>query len=409
MNKIRMSKIISSETALKIASILFALVMWFLVNPIKTKTLSVPLTIKNEDVLRQRAITLKDRDFQKYVQVTIRGREDKVNKVNVGDFQVSIDFARITDVGDGLLEVEGPGDKLEGVLVVGLSPRYIKVELEKIEERTFPLVVERTGSPKAGYRIVLQQVSEESVTLQGVSSLLNLVDKVKVVIDTEGLDRDTLFSKQPIKVLDKNGNEIAELGRDKTVDINIKVAREVPVKFTITGEPAPNYVFDSASINPEKVLITGDAEALSKVKELWVDPININGITRNIARTLQIKLTEGIKLYNSPKDATVTVMVEALVNKTLVVGKDMVVFRNFDASLEYTLNTESIDVVVKDRAANLARVTVESLNPYVDVTGLGEGSHKLPLRVEIPSTSKLVGEYFVEVVITKPAPPAEQE
>jgi hypothetical protein len=96
---------------MKIISVLFGIIIWFAVldnvNPYRTKTLSVPITVENEAVLQNNNIIVK-KEYTHYVAVNIRGREAKINNAVPSDFLVKMDFSKIKSLSDSTIKLDGP-------------------------------------------------------------------------------------------------------------------------------------------------------------------------------------------------------------------------------------------------------------------------------------------------------------
>ena len=77
---------------------------------------------------------------------------------------------------------------------------------------------------------------------------------------------------------------------------------------------------------------------------------------------------------------------------------------NNDLGLTYDIKTESTTLMVKGLMKNLSDVHLESMSLTVDIQGLGEGTHKIPLNINLPSSVTLMQEAFVEVSVKKVEP-----
>jgi YbbR domain-containing protein len=73
----------------------------------------------------------------------------------------------------------------------------------------------------------------------------------------------------------------------------------------------------------------------------------------------------------------------------------------------YEINTDKLTLQFKGRQADVDAIKLENLKPSVDVAGLTEGVHRLPLIITSPSQAKLVQQVHAEVKISKtPETPA---
>jgi YbbR domain-containing protein len=74
-----------------------------------------------------------------------------------------------------------------------------------------------------------------------------------------------------------------------------------------------------------------------------------------------------------------------------------------DGSLVYEVKTDKIVLQLKGRQSDINALKLENMKPAVDVSGLLEGTHRLPLNINLPNQVKLMQQAQVEVKIAKPA------
>jgi YbbR domain-containing protein len=212
-----------------------------------------------------------------------------------------------------------------------------------------------------------------------------------------------VLKKLQCKVYDESGKEMSSLSKDLMVDVKVQVAKEVLVTLVIKGKPAADFTNTMRIVNPEKVLITGPAEVLSKISELKTQPVSIEKLSKTMETDSMIILPSGVKLVDMPREVAVSVVIEPLSEKRFVIAKDNITLTNMGAidTFNYLVKTESIDVGIKAPKDALNSFNIKDVNPSVDVEGLTEGIHKLPLLFNLPEDVKLDKEYFVEVEVQR--------
>lgn len=100
------------DIKIKVLAFLVALLFWLYVsnvtNPFKTITIyNVPVTEVNKDFLSQNNYDLKNQP-RTFIDITIRGRQDVVEKVRSTDFEVYLDYSQIQSVNDKKLAFSEP-------------------------------------------------------------------------------------------------------------------------------------------------------------------------------------------------------------------------------------------------------------------------------------------------------------
>lgn len=400
-----MNDLLKKDIVIKIVSVLLAILLWLYVlnidNPYKNKPLTIPIKVENINTLQEKALALKNDNFTRNVEVIIRGREEVLNKISPGDFQAILDFSKVKSVDDKTLKIDFIYD-IDDITITVMIPRSVNIELEKIEKKAFPLQVELTGQPKENYKIINMTQVPESVTLEDVESVINQVASVKSFIDISNLDDDKTV-KQECKVYDKNGKEITKLSKNLSVEVKLEVAKEVPVNLVVTGKPAQDYLEGAKKISPEKVLIAGPKEIVSGITGLKTEPVSIENSRENVSTKTAISLPEGVRLVNSPKEVLVNITIESLVNKNFTIAKDDIAILNFSAEelLDFEIVTESVEITLKGKQADLQNISAARMKPSIDVGGLEEGTHSIPLNIELPAGVRLLEKRNIEVKINK--------
>ncbi len=396
-----------NNISIKIVSFMIALLLWFVAlntnNPYTLREINVPLRIENENTLADKNLELKDMNYKKSVNISIWGRKDIVDKVSPDDLQVKLDFAKVMSADDKTLQVEGPVFSNKDIEIKLVSPMYIDIQLERIERSTLPVQVVFTGTPKDSYKIVAVTKTPENITIENMASLIGSADSIRAMVDITGLDKDLVIKKE-CKVYDKNGQEIAALSKNLSVDIKIDVAREVPVTLITEGNLPINYIETSRQYTPVKVLVDGPYDIVSKLTELKTGILSINNITANISKTVPLKLPTGAKLINTPEEVHVSILVEKLAEKVFLINKGNILYMNPDEQFSYEVQEQQVKVTVSGRQQDIDLLDPTKIFPAADVNGLGEGTHRIILEVTLPSGLTQAGQVTADIKINKKVP-----
>ncbi|MBR7062383.1 MAG: hypothetical protein IKI42_05055 [Clostridia bacterium] len=105
--KERFQKLTAGKTFYLVLSIVLAIVAWLAVmsvtNPVVTRTMEVPIEFLNENA--PATLDLKDMTvtYPKTVTVTVSGRKDTVNNLNISEVTASCDLDAITKAGETVI------------------------------------------------------------------------------------------------------------------------------------------------------------------------------------------------------------------------------------------------------------------------------------------------------------------
>lgn len=408
--EIKVKEFFKKDLTLKIFSIVFAVFLWFAINPVKTNYYTVPLNIINEESLRAKGLVLNSRVFpEKYVTISIRDRVDVLDRIKDMDFEVTLDLSKVKSVDDKVITIDKPvylGRENISESNMELKPKSVTLDLGKIEENPFIVQVETSGKLPAGYEIISKTATPDTVSIQALDSIINSVGSVKAYVDVAGLNKTTEVKKE-VKVYDKKGVEIPDLGKKITVDIKIEVGKRVPVIPIISGNPDKDYIEGSFSVKPDNILITGDHNSLSKTNEIKTSPVSLENMTKSFTAPVILQLPDGIKLVNSTREVNVSVEIIPLSERTLEIPVDSITIegrRAEDAMLVYNI-ASPVSVKLKGKIEDVNAVTAGQLLAIIDVGGLDEGTHNVPLKLTLPVNITAVGETTVQVKVTKGTAP----
>lgn len=394
------------DISIKIVSVLFAVLLWLFVlnnidNPFQSTSIAVPIRVLNENTLDEKGLGIRNKNYLKSVEVEVKGRKEQIAAVTGSDLEATVDFSSIKDSGKRELRVEVVSRK-EGIQIGEVRPKTINVEVDKVIKKSFKVELVPVGKVKENYKIIRMAAAPEMVTLEGLESVINSIANVKATIDVNNLAKSMVIRKE-CKAYNKNEEEVAGATKNLEVEVSVEVAKEVPVVALVKGKPAKDFVEISHKASVEKVWVTGLPEVLDSVMELNTEPVNIDNINKSSDIKTTLRVPEGVKLVDASKELVVSVLVEALVQKDFAVKKEDLITLNMDENtFKYEILTASFNAGIKGKQKELNVLDPYSLRPTIDLTGLGEGTQKVPVKITLLNPElKLVDSYFVEVKISK--------
>jgi YbbR domain-containing protein len=402
--EIKVKEFFKKDLTLKILSIVFAMLLWFAINPVKTDYYTVPVNVINEESLKAKGLVLNSNTYQKPVVISVHERGNVLDAIKDTDFEVTLDLSKVRSVNDRVIMLEAPvylGRENISSNSIDLKPKSITLDLGKIEENPFIVQVETSGKLPTGFEIISKTAVPDTVSIQALDYIVNSVGSVKAYVDVTGLNK-TLLIRKECKVYNKKGEEMPELSKKLTVDIKIEVGKRVPVVPITEGTPAKDFIEGTSTVKPEKILITGDLDTLSKVNEVKTDPIKIENATQTFSTQVLLQLPDGVRLVSSTREVGVTVEIIPLVERTLEITPENITIdgKKTEDLLNYEI-TGPVSIKFKGKIEDLNKVTVADLLASIDVATLEEGTHNVPLKVMLPSNVTQVEDVLVPVKITK--------
>lgn len=400
-----MNDLLKRESTARIISILFAIFLWFFVldstNPIISNDFSVPLRVENEEVLKSKDLVIKDANFPRNVTISLKGRQDKVKRINSSEIDAVVDLSKVTDVSTGFLYVE-IYEIPDGVSFESVSPRGVDFKLEKIGENPYPVEIVTTGEAKLNYKVIGVSISPKTISIEATDSVINSIGQVKAFADISAIKNDTSMNLM-CKVYDKEGNEMLEFDNKYSVEARIEVAKQVSIVPVVKGKPAKDFVDGMHKVSPDKVLISGYSNVIDALDNLKTETIDIENLNASTTKISKIVLPDGVSLVNSEKSVSVSVAIVPLSVKNYKIKAEDILVENgvSDDSLTYKIIDEEIDINIKGTGEELDKIIENKLKPSIDVRGLREGTYKRALKVLLPSTLKISEDVEVEIIIQK--------
>ena len=404
--EVQMMQIVKRDFGIKAVSVFFAILLWFIVlnnydNPFEKKNLDVAINVLNQSSLIDKKLGINGQIQQNYVQVEVKGRRDKTDNISASDIEASVDLSQVRDAGSNELPVSVHSKK-DGVDVTIVKPKTINFSIEKVVQKSIPVTVIQSGKMKENYKITKVTPSQDTITVEGVESLVSQATSARTVIDISTINK-SLTLKKDIKVYGKNDDELVELSKNGSIEVTVDIAKEVSVIPTIKGKPSNDYIITGYTTNKDRVLVAGFPEQLDSINELSTEPVSVENISKNSDIVSFISVPEGIKLVDTQKDITVSVKVEQLKTMDFQVNKTQIELQNKDeTNFTYEIVPDVFKFTIKGRDQDIKNLVALNFKIYADLTGFSEGTVKIPVKIIMPNNDiNRVDDNNIEVKITK--------
>jgi YbbR domain-containing protein len=183
-----------------------------------------------------------------------------------------------------------------------------------------------------------------------------------------------------------------------TVKLDELIVQKLEILPDFVGEPAVGYklLADELRMDPNAVLTQGPKGVLEKMKSAKTEPIDLVGRIRSFYRTVQVKLSSGVKP-----------MSESLVNVYIPIREEfgekefkdvpVRILRSPAASGVVDLSPDKVTLVLKGSKLYLEKLAPETLLAYVDLADLKKGDYDLLLQVVLPENVSLKDKEPIKV------------
>lgn len=261
---------------------------------------------------------------------------------------------------------------------------WLTVAGEHVVERSLRVPLAVRNLPTA-FEIEGDLPDMVDVRVRGSSSQLSRLDAGDVVamLDmTNARPGARLFHLRTDEVRVPYGVEVAQV-MPPALSLSVEKAavRMIPVVPATDGDPAPGFVVGRISSVPATVQVIGPESHVKDVSQATTEPIEIDGKSERVRDIVTIGVTDSSVRLVEPQSATVVVdILPAPVDRD--VAGVPVRFRNPGAGLSARIVPEVVEVRVRGQRDVLAKLTADSIDAFVDLTGLGQGRYNLRVQVD---------------------------
>ena len=390
----RIGKGFRNNLGLKIVSLIFALILWNFViaemrPTVEVTVRDVDIRIVNETVMKQGNLTIKgDKDvvFQPVdVRVSVSRSDARLKE---SDVTVTADLSAVSR--DGQQQIRLEGKSIRGT-VVSISPNTVTLDIERLDSKLVPVKAVPSGALPQGYWHSEPQVTISTLEITGAGTDIKRVDRAIVTVPLDQL-KDTGISSRayPYTLLDADGQEIS-LGNMTLQRPNGIVTLEVyPTKLVsvstanrFSGSLPDGYELTSVTIDPAQIQVAGPADVLESLSEVYVPRISLSNETSPFAATVTPELPKGVQ-FAAGGTVTITLNVQMTLDQVQLDNLPVSVIGLAPGLAADDKLAASIRLTCPELYAS--RVRASRVHLSVDASGLGAGTHSLPISATVDSS-----------------------
>ena len=386
---------------LGVLSLALAVVIWFIVsdaeNPPKTEFFAGLIPVQAVNVPQGKAPASLSETAQ--VKVKITADSDVWDELSIDDFKATVDLSGMTQAQANLPVLVGISRS--DVKIVQVSPSSVDVSLEPVTTLSRPVKINTVAVAPAGFSVVDQKVSPQTVQVSGPQSLVEQTDAVWADLNLTGvqvsLDRDFVLTAR-----DKDGRPVDVRIEPNTAKVSVSIVRTeweltFPVNPSISGNVAAGYWAKAVEVDPPFVNVRGPVDVLQSISVLTTDTIPVDGAQSDVQRSVKLRLPEGATVDGST-EVVVRVRIEPALGQ-----------RNFEIAVQ---TTGLKDGLVANLVANTVTVTVAGPLPVLDalaadaivarldLANVDTGAYQLSPKIELPADIQLIGVTPSDVRVT---------
>ncbi len=373
----------------------------------------IPITIINEEkITEQGQVYYIEFPINQSGSVMVKGARSIVDKLKPSDIKATVDFSDVSSVGAVTINYTLP----EGVQLVTKRVEMMRIVTETLKSDTFEVSIVTKGSTADGYLVGDHKVSPNRVKITAPESILNLIKKVVVEVDVDGMSTD-ISTQSKLRLYDGNGKEInyaenSDITISATtlnVSINMLRTQVKNLELELTGEVQDGYRFLGMNCDVTQIAVKGLPSKVTAFSTISVPAssgeLDLSALTEKTEIMIDINryLPEGISLRDeSDRYVKVVLDVQPLYQRDLHLAMNEIRMENVPDNMDLTYNTEATTLVrLEGLYDDVNAILTDEMNPRVDLSNLGAGIHRLTVSLDVPDGVEHLNSTDIYVTLTE--------
>ena len=381
-----MKKLLTRNLGLKLASLLLAFVLWFLVaqiyDPKDTVSFNnIQVRLINTELLDEEGKVYEVLDNSNLVRVTVTGPQSIVkSELRRSDIVAEADMSKLTDINTIAITYYCENISNDSVEIKG-NHDSVRLNVEDKTSKWIKLESNTIGDVASGYMIGNVTLDQTNIEVTGPKSAISQVDHAGVDINVTD-STTSLSANVDIKLYDADDNELVLESVKKNVDsaymtVEVLATKEVPVEIEYMGVPEDGYMATGeVESSVPTVRIAGAASTLAGISAITVpeDRMNITGQTDNLVDIINLKeyLPSNVRLADKSFDGkiTATVYIEPIVSKDLTVAAENISVTGVPDGMEaeITSTAEEYNITVSGLSRDVSILRDSSVTGILNLT-----------------------------------------
>lgn len=417
---------ILNNLGLKLLSIALAIVFWFLVvianNPKDSVSFSnIQVNLINTELLEKGNKFYEVLESSDRIRVTVEAPRNVVQELNASDIVAEADVSRLTEVNTIPISFRVLNDDIEILSITG-SRDAVLLNVEEKASKWVNVSCDARGDVAEGYIVFNTKLDQTRIEITGPQSVVENIRNAGIEIDVTGAttnvsgNADIHFYDAEGEVVDDS--DIVKNADSMHVEVQVLATKEVPVEAAFAGAPEEGYLATGVvECEPSSVMLAGTASALAEISKISIPEkeLDITDESGNVEKVVDIrKYLENASLADGSFNGrvTVTVHIEPVVERTLVLSQRNITLVNLPEGYEwgFTEENETYRVRISGLDEAMATVNQNTVQGTIDIGAwmtagnmqeLTTGGYEIPVSIALPDGVSAENEISVRVNIVK--------
>lgn len=322
------------------------------------------------------------------VDITLIGRKSDVYLAKQYPTQeVSVD---LSDLGPGSHTVKLKYSQDVPSVDYKLDPSTASIVIYEKQSKKMNLSYDVLHEESLNDKLQITDVdlSSSNVVIKSAEYRLEQVASIKALVDVNNMKSPTAgemtLENVPLVAYDSEGKVVDVEIVPKKVNAKVKIespSKSVPIKYIPDGTLAFGKGIENISSDTNTVVVYGSQKALEKIDSIPVK-LDVKGLAVNKEYNVTIDKPKGAKTLSITK-AKVKVTVGDL-SDSITFNDIYIETKNLASGLKVQASSKEdsqVSVVVSGTKSVLKDMESSSVNAYIDLDGLGVGTHEVEVKV----------------------------
>ncbi len=419
-----MKKLLTQNLGLKLASLVLAFVLWFLVaqiyDPKDTVSFNnIQVRLINTDLLEEEGKVYEVLDNSNLVRVTVTGPQSIVkSELRRSDIVAEADMSKLTDINTIAITYYCENVSNDSVEIKG-NHDSVRLNVEDRTSKWIKLESNTVGEVASGYMIGNVTLDQTNIEVTGPKSAITQIDHAGVDINVAD-STSSLSANVDIRLYDADDNELTLETVKKNVDsahmtVEVLATKEVPIEIEYMGVPEDGYMATGeVESSLSTVKIAGTASTLLGVSAITIpeDRMNITGQSGDLVDVINLKeyLPSNVRLADKSFDGkiTATVYIEPVVTKDLSVPAENISISGVPEGMEAEITTaaDTYDITVSGLSRNVSILRDSSVTGVLDlekwmedngVEELTQGNYVVPVTFNLSEDITIENDITIHI------------
>lgn len=390
------------QVLIKICCVIASFILWLYIfnveNPIRERSIVVPVQVVNRDVLAQsKLVPIGEEELN--ISLVIRGNASEVYSIKPSDFKLQSDLsAYVMKKGENKIPVEVKKSP-DNIRIVNSENLWIKIILEDLKRKTVPIKISLDGKAREGFYAVQPILKAKEAEINGPEDVVNTVNNVIAKYNVKDASKD-INATLSLEAQDASGNAIKniQINPDSIqVTIPIRKIKSVPINVKTEGKLVNGGNVKSIVPTPDKIDISGEESDIANINSLDIEPIDLSKIEGKDTIESKIIVPKGVNLVNSNGIVKLKVSADKAAQKEFNIG---IQIRNLENNYTAQLSTDKVTISLSGTENVINNLKEENIQCFVDLTSLNEGENAVIVNVILPEGVSKVSQNPQNIKVT---------